>query len=58
MSLLMTMLSSFFRDRTNIETFLGGPTEKLAKTLGLHRRSVPPTATMAENRQDAVSRHL
>ena len=25
MSLLMTMLSSFFRDRTNIETFLGGP---------------------------------
>ena len=27
MSLLMTMLSSFFRDRTNIETFLGGPDE-------------------------------
>jgi len=25
MSLLMTMLSSFFRDRTNIDTFLGGP---------------------------------
>jgi len=27
MSLLITMLSSFFRDRTNIETFLGGPME-------------------------------
>ncbi len=33
MSLLMTMLSSFFRDRTNIETFLGGPTERIHATV-------------------------
>ena len=36
MSLLMTMLSSFFRDRTNIETFLGGPKKPAVHLFNCH----------------------